>query len=33
MKVEPREIPDTQVLMTFIGGKPVYEREKPVAVK
>jgi predicted amidohydrolase YtcJ len=33
MKIEPREIPDTQVLMTFIGGKPVYEREKPVAFK
>ena len=33
MKVEPREILDTDVVMTLIDGKVVYEREKPVAAK
>jgi predicted amidohydrolase YtcJ len=33
MKVAPREILDTSVLMTFIGGKLVYERGKPVAAR
>jgi predicted amidohydrolase YtcJ len=31
MEVEPREIIDTDVLMTLVGGKIVYERPKPVA--
>jgi predicted amidohydrolase YtcJ len=33
MKIEPREIPKTEVMMTFIDGKIVYEREKPIAAK
>jgi predicted amidohydrolase YtcJ len=33
MKVEPKEILDTSVLMTFIGGRLVYERGKPVAIR
>jgi predicted amidohydrolase YtcJ len=33
MKVEPSEIMDTQVLMTFIGGKLLYELGKPLALK
>jgi predicted amidohydrolase YtcJ len=33
MKVAPKEILDTSVLMTFIGGKLVYERGKPVAAR
>jgi len=33
MKADPREIPDTFVLMTLVGGKVVYERGKPVALK
>ncbi|MEK6570613.1 MAG: amidohydrolase family protein, partial [Bacteroidota bacterium] len=32
MKVEPKEIIDTEVLMTILGGKVVYERTKPLAV-
>ncbi len=33
MTIEPRDIPATEVLMTFIGGKVAYERGKPLAVR
>ncbi|MGA9365655.1 MAG: amidohydrolase [Bacteroidota bacterium] len=33
MKAELKEILDTSILMTFIGGKLVYDRGKPVAAR
>jgi len=33
MKIEPREVLDASVLMTYIGGKLVYERGTPLALK